>query len=438
MTPPKVEDLLGSFNRALPFSDDAEKGVLSCFLQEPERLARSLNAMPPSLFYHEGNRELFTVMVDEVVAGKPIDPVSLTHRLRNQGRLDILGGAAAISELYAFVPFHAHLQFYLSTLRTLLTQRQNIEAHARALDALFSADETQVIKALDDAKGLLEEAGKLPGQPLRSRSLMESIDPLITEIEERSRNPGRLPGISTGFGCIDKNTGGMMPGQVWVFAGEPGDGKSTIMQNLAEAAAKEGHRVRWYPLEMPHNEQVLRLVASSAMVDNGALYSGVLRIGEQQALAGAMRRLKQLKIDLVEVEEASATDILADIERCDAPIIVLDYLQLMDDTGSRKSDTRETVLAGISRRTKRLARRTGKTILTASQLNDNGRLRESRAIGQDADKVFMVQKFMNPDNKTHDDERRKLRCDKNRGGRRGWEADLRFMGSIFQFREEVE
>lgn len=435
MTP--IEDILPTLNRPLPFSDDSEKGVLSCIMQEPHRLLNGFNAMPPALFYHEQNKAVFMTMVDELTAGRPIDPISLTHRLRNAGNLDKVGGAAAISELYGFVPLTAHFSFYLSTLRTLLIQRKNIEAHARSIDGLFSAAEHDVTKALDDAKGLLEEAGKLPGQPLRSQSLYECIDPLMGEIEERSMHPGRLPGIATGFRSIDKNTGGMMPGQVWVFAGEPGDGKSTIMQNLAESAAQAGHGVRWYPLEMPQNEQVLRLLASSAMVDNGALYSGVLKIGEQQALVGAVQRLKRFKIDLVDVEEASATDILADIERCDAPVIVLDYLQLLDDTGARKSDTRETVLAGISRRTKRLARRTGKTILTASQLNDHGRLRESRAIGQDADKVFMVLK--KTDEKGNpDDERRILRCDKNRGGRRGWQTEMRFLGHIFQFREELE
>ncbi len=121
-----------------------------------------------------------------------------------------------------------------------------------------------------------------------------------------------------------------MPGQVWVFAGEPGDGKSTITQNCAEAAAMDGRKVRWYPLEMPHNEQMLRLLASSAQVDNGSLYNGVLTNGEQQALVSAVARLKRnANVELVDVEDASATDIFADIERSDCDVVVVDYLQLM-------------------------------------------------------------------------------------------------------------
>ncbi len=435
-----IEDILGSLNRAMPFSDDAEKGVLSCLLQDPNRIAANLNTMPPGLFQHAAHREIFVTLVDEAVEGRPIDPVNVTHRLRNLGRLEHVGGAAALSELFCFVPITSHFPYYLGILRELFSQRKHIEAHARALDRLFSAKDGEVATTVDDIKGILEEAGKLPGQLLKSHTLAEAIDPLLAEIEERSKHPGKLPGIRTGFPTIDKNTGGMMPGQVWVFAGEPGDGKSTIIQNCAETAAMDGRKVRWYPLEMPHNEQMLRLLASSAMVDNGSLYSGVLTNGEQQAIAAAVGRLKRTaNVELVDVEDASATDIFADIERSDCDVVVVDYLQLMEDTSARKSDTREGVLASISRRQKRLARRTGKVILTASQLNDSGKLRESRAIGQDADKVFLIKKFEDEAAETgFDDAKRKLWCDKNRGGKRHWELKLKFLGYIFQFREESE
>lgn len=442
---PTAEELLASFNRALPASDEYERGALSCILQEPARLSRNFNTMPPALFYHPINREFFTVLVDELVRGRPIDnPVNITHHLRSINRLDAMGGPAYISELFAFVPIPAHFPFYLKGLQDLMVQRNHITAHARSIHRLFgitAADgETATADALEEIKGILEDAGKLPGQPLKSFNMAESMDALLAEIEERSRHPGAIPGISTGFHTIDKNTGGMMPGQVWIFAGEPGDGKSTIMQNLAETAALDGHKVRWYPLEMPHSEQMLRLVASASRLDNSKLYAGIpMTPAEQQALVTAGRKLKATKVEMVDVEDATATDIFADIERSDAEIVVVDYLQLMDDTSARKSDTRETVLASISRRQKRLARRTGKTILTASQLNDNGRLRESRAIGQDADKVFLVKKFASEQSETgFDDQKRTLFCDKNRGGKRHWQINLHFHNSIFQFREDSE
>ena len=44
----------------LPFSDEAEKGVLSSVLQDPnERLSESRVMLPTAAFYHEANRTIY-------------------------------------------------------------------------------------------------------------------------------------------------------------------------------------------------------------------------------------------------------------------------------------------------------------------------------------------------------------------------------------------
>jgi len=133
----------------------------------------------------------------------------------------------------------------------------------------------------------------------------------------------------------------------------------------------------------------------------------------------------------VDINGASATEILADIEQSDADIVMVDYLQLMEDEG-RKGGTREELVASISRRLKRTAVKSQKVILTASQLNDNNQLRESRAIGQDADHILFLSKVENQDDK------RILTCEKNRTGERFWHIELDFMGRFFKFREPAK
>jgi len=110
---------------------------------------------------------------------------------------------------------------------------------------------------------------------------------------------------------------------------------------------------------------------------------------------------------------------------------MVDYLQLMEDDGNKKG-SREEIIASISRRLKRTAVKCGKVILTASQLNDFGQLRESRAIGQDADHIIYIEKV------DEDDTKRNLKCIKNRTGERFWEKQLDFMGQYYKFREQRE
>jgi replicative DNA helicase len=71
-----------------------------------------------------------------------------------------------------------------------------------------------------------------------------------------------------------------------------------------------------------------------------------------------------------------------------------------------------------------------------SQLNDDGKLRESRAIAHDADVLLLIRK-VKPENKhAKVDELSDLRqifCPKNRGGKRNWHFDVRLNGANFQF-----
>jgi replicative DNA helicase len=152
---------------------------------------------------------------------------------------------------------------------------------------------------------------------------------------------------------------------------------------------------------------------------------------EQQALIEAIKRLHQAKAEIVDINGATASDILNDIEQSDADVVMVDYLQLMEDEG-RKGATREELVASISRRLKRTAIKANKVVLTASQLNDNGQLRESRAIGQDADHILLLSKVEN------NDEKRLLTCEKNRTGERFWQLELDFLGRYYKFREPAQ
>ena len=94
---PTAEELLASINRALPFSDEAEKGVLSCLLQDPnERLSDCRVNLPAHAFYHDANRTIYEKLLEFYDKNLPIDPVTVTHALRDQNLLDKVGGAAAI------------------------------------------------------------------------------------------------------------------------------------------------------------------------------------------------------------------------------------------------------------------------------------------------------------------------------------------------------
>jgi len=420
---------------------ESEEAIIAAIFNLPNWFNTRKEQIAPGIFQEHRTQAVVAAALALQGVGDVPDVWAVTQHLNRGSGANY---AHAVTELAT--PFHTPpwdvADTHLKALRAATLRRQLAAAHQQAADLLASAPlfpapgEPDVSAQVEE---LLADAGQLPGKLLQSRHVRDIIPEVYDQIQERAANPGKLAGISTGIRALDVRTAGMMRGQVWVFAGMPGDGKSTLMQNCAETAAYDGWRVRWYPLEMPDHEQTFRLLSSGGGLDNEKLFSGNLTRAELEALKQAQERLKNSPIEIVNVDGATAGDILNDILRSECDIAVVDYLQLMEDDGP-KGANREQIIASISRRLKRTAKKSNKVILTGSQLNDHGKLRESRAIGQDADKVFMIEKhpLEGGDGTQHDDTKRILFCEKNRGLKRHWSLPLAFLGNIFQFRELPE
>jgi len=416
----------------LPHSHEAESSLLSCFLQDPvTRIGDARHTLNVSAFYSEAHRRIYTALVTLYDIGSPIDPPLLTNHFREKGELDAVGGPSYIMELYGYVPFSGHYLQYKQIVADKFLARQSIQAHTLAIEA-YQDESLPLAKANEKAQEALESVEKSTVRKLSRISLKDALNETMEEIEERMSKGGAIPGWTTGFPSIDKKSGGLQKGRVTVFAGLPSDGKSAIMQNCARNALRAGARVAWYSLEMPLTEQTMRLLCEDSGVDNGALYNGLMSRSQQEMLWRSIRELSELGCDIVDTDNATASDILADILNGGYDVAVVDYLQLLEEEG-RKGANREEIVSGISRRMKKVAKRTGTHILTASQLNDYGKLRESRAIGQNADSVFIISKV--EVDGVSDETQRSLYCDKNRGGARNWTIPLAFSGPTFTFKE---
>lgn len=412
--------------------NDSEQALLSLIAQDPEWTRKHASQLSPMLFDYPPHLLIFEAITE---CGQQWDMASVTNALRQRNCLDKVGGPAAVSEFWMGFPVVSMADYHLSKVRDAATLRRTLRAHKEAADKLEAA----LTQGTDDAAALvasireeLDAAGRLPGKRLNRMTSAQAMERAVNEIEERAKNPGQIRGITTGFATLDKLTHGMQQGHLWVIAGGPGDGKSALMQNLMEAAAATGCKNAVYQLEMPIEEQALRFLASDSMTDSGNLMTGMMTHEESVAIAASIRRLKKWGTTFVDTDNAGAEDILADIEAGDDRVVMVDYLQLLDVTQA-KNESRELAISRVAKDLKRLAKRKGITILTGSQLNDDGKLRESRAIGQHADKVLYVQRVEVDDEP--DMTRRTLLLGKNRGGMPMEGIPLKFAGASFRFSE---
>jgi len=121
--------------------------------------------------------------------------------------------------------------------------------------------------------------------------------------------------------------------------------------------------------------------------------------------------------------DASARDLAG---KGNADLVIVDYVQLVHLRAMASNETREQHVSEITRRLKGLALQLDIAVGTTSQLNDEGRLRESRAISHHADHVWIIAKG---------DEGKVLRIDKNRNGERDKAIPVVMHGHIARFEE---
>ena len=408
---PTTEELLANINRSLPFSDEAEKGVLSSLLQDPsERLAECRVQVPVEAFYHIANRSVYEVLLSFYDRGTPLDIATLTHALREKGLLEKVGGAAAVSELYTFTPVAAHYPFYKKVLMNKHMLRQMI--HACSLNIHYAYEhgreniDEDVDGTIDKAEqrmlGVREGAKSGDGIKEVGEHVMEAID----EIEKMLANPGQLRGLSSGYSKLDKLCSGLQGSEMFVIAARPSMGKTSLAMNIVEhVAVDQKMPCAVFSLEMSAAMLVRRLLVARARMSMSDLQSGLMKREDQLRLTNAARELSSSTILIDDTPGIDVMELRAKARRMHKQhgikMIMIDYLQLLTSGSRRAKDNRQIEIAEISAGIKGVAKELNIPIIVLAQLNRavEGRrgqrpmlsdLRESGSIEQDADLVGLL------------------------------------------------
>lgn len=443
-----TEELLSVINKPLPCSKEAEESLISCLLFSPN-LCES--APPAEQFYHPNRRLIYETILHQHAQGRPVDPVSISHILRESGNFELVGGVPYISELSSFVPTSVHFSYYADILKRNFQFRTMIHACAAGIHALLRFNESEGVSATDTLQNVLKavnEALNDDGSPdLESHSIDQLITQVLEECEEASKSGRKFSGISTGIDEFDMIMGGLEPGCLTVIAAESSDGKSSLGRQILESAAIEGHHVIDYTYEMMPKAEARRVLCSQGRVDAGNLKRGMLTREEQINLGIAARRSAKWDFHVVDVAGKTIEQICRDISRrarkqSDGKRVVamIDYIQLCKT--STQTPSREREIAHITATAKQCAKMTGAHIIMPSQVNKEGDIRESMAPEQDADNLIKIRKVAkkqakNAWKKTEEEDEPNFERDiffhKVRDGERYRTVKSRLTGQYFRF-----
>lgn len=282
-------------------------------------------------------------------------------------------------------------------------QRRRIARAGREI--IKSAVEEQAEDAASKSMSVLTDslAGR-EGDRLRSFSDLAKDWALRFEAEYNGEGePER--GLITGYDNLDSKLLPMTPGELIFIGARPSMGKTTLALNIAEREISNGGRVYMRSAEMPANEIVQKMLASTGRIDYEGLQNPQKFRGDDwPKLSHAMAIMKDGRFCVSDAGMPSVGDVRAEAFRARAQmgglgLIIVDYLQLMREPTIKRGRTEE--LSYITGALKSMAKELECPVIVLSQLNREvekrepprprlADLRESGSIEQDGDTIMLM------------------------------------------------
>jgi KaiC/GvpD/RAD55 family RecA-like ATPase len=228
---------------------------------------------------------------------------------------------------------------------------------------------------------------------LEEKPFSRLIDEAFSRYDEMILNKGKL-GVPTGFSKFDSVSGGLKPGGYTLIGAATGVGKTTIALNMVNAALKAGIGVVLFTMEMTREDIVDMMFSLNCKVDRNLFNTGEFSDGDMKKMVGGSGWMKNLPLWVDDEPSITMASMRRKVLAMRADnligLAVVDYAQLA--LTDERPDNREQAVAAIALGMRLLSREANIPIILLSQLNDDGRVRESRKLAHEASNVFKMER----------------------------------------------
>lgn len=417
--------------QSLPHSNDAEMGILGGILLDPREFNRIYSAgITEESFYHPAHSLIYGAIRNMMDTGKAVDFITLTQHLKDTGNLEKAGGAHYVTTLFAYIPTAANIDHYRGILREKEMLRKIIVAAEKLKRMAYEKPTDRVIE--EAQKTLLEIVTKEVGEH-RTKTMEEHVLDVMADYEAASEKGGFL-GLKTGIDQLDSAIVGISPGDYIVIGAETSGGKSALLGNILDnVTIDQDERAVAFTMEMSGKEYTERLWTSRARVNSRTMRAGMGNDQDFTKLTSTASAIANAKLIIEDGADLTIGSLRAKCRALkatypDLALIGIDYLQLVQGESSKKSQIREQELAEMSRGIKQMAKELHIAVIVLVQLNEDGKIRESRAIGHDANCFILIKTpdISKPDEKI-------LFIAKMRNGERDVSVPVRFIKQYTRF-----
>ena len=400
--------------RILPHNLEAEQGLLGALLVD-NRAMEKIDFLKPQHFFAPAHQRIFEAIMKLTDRGQTASPITLKGYFETDSDLTQVGGASYLADLAASVVTVINAADYAKSIYDLHMRRELVtlgeEVVNEAFELSLDKDAFSTIELAENRLFTLAETGDVKsGFVTLRQSVMKAVE--IADIAYKS--DGHVTGITTGLRDLDEKLGGLHKSDLLILAGRPSMGKTALATNMAyraaarfaESGGKEGGIVGCFSLEMSSDQLATRILADEASISGDAIRKGNVSKEEFARFVAASQKLSQVPLYIDDTPALSIGAVRSRARRLKRQhgldLLVIDYLQLLQGSGSRQSsENRVLEVSEITRGLKAIAKELEIPVIALSQLSRQvgnredkrpqlSDLRESGSIEQDADVVMFV------------------------------------------------
>jgi replicative DNA helicase len=341
---------------------ETEQAVLGCVLIDENVYDLVKDFIPESdVFYNIKNKSIWETMTSLRKENIPVDAVNVASKHK--------GEAFYITGLLDKVPTTGHAISYARQMnsdwlrRKLVVQSQKIAAKA--------------IDNKKDINSLLEEVQNTASSLLNLEPGQKfDIESLLSETEDSIFNQRNL--VTTGINPLDDIISGMTKGEITIFAGRPGNAKTTTVANIARNLIMQGRKVVMFNREMPNTEMMKKFIA---MESENITYD-MLRhnaVSNKEKIQKSLEIIKEKYTDKLFMYDniRNLEGTFREIRRIKPDIVIDDHIGLIEYPSNDMRDLRLKI-GDTSRRYKWLCKSEKISVILVSQLNRNIEYRTER------------------------------------------------------------
>jgi len=399
-----------------PHNIELEQALLGAVFVNNEAFYRVSDFLESGHFYEPIHAKIFEISAALIRAGKVAVPTTVKTFLPS----DVTAAGLTINQYLARLAAEATTVinaydygrsiYDLAARRALIAIGEDLvaAAHEPTTDEAPRVLAAGAIERLDDivTTGAERHVARV--------SIGEAATEAVNQMAEAMQDPDAIRGVPTGLRDLDRRTGGLQAGELVILAGRPGMGKSALATAFALHAAKAGHAVQFFSLEMTAPDIARRAITDLcydplARIAYANMPTGRVTDAEADRIVDAARSLFTVPIEIEQQPGLSVSEITARARKHQRALarkgkslglVIIDHMHICKPS-ERYRGQRVGEITEISGGLKELAKALGVPVLALAQLSRQveGRaekrpqlsdLRESGAIEQDADVIFFA------------------------------------------------